>query len=59
MSFVISGCAKTPTIKIVENDFCIYSKPIFIGEEDQISADTARQILYHNELFEEICNKSK
>lgn len=36
-------------------EFCLISQPIFISRADQMTADTKRAILGHNEAWERLC----
>lgn len=40
----------------VENPYCRISQPILISQKDEMSDETARQILTHNETWEAICS---
>lgn len=61
-SFVVTGCAGLRTQSQVEKEiaatapeFCATAKPIYIAKTDQISDDTARQILAHNLTGRKLC----
>ncbi|AFB84052.1 Rz-like spanin [Hafnia phage Enc34] len=52
ISFAVSGCVK----KIeVAPSFCAVATAIYIGEDDTLSDETARQILIHDEIGERLC----
>ena len=50
-SCVGSGSETTPT------DFCQLAAPIWIGNEDELTDETARQILRHNNRYEVLCGE--
>jgi hypothetical protein len=37
-------------------DFCVLAQPIFISRADQLTDETVRQLLAHNETWEAICH---
>lgn len=52
ISFAVSGCVN----KIdPAPSFCAVARAIYIGEEDVLSDQTARQILTHDEIGERLC----
>lgn len=52
MSYAVSGCAEKIN---TAPSFCTVGRAIYISEEDKLSDETARQILYHDELGERLC----
>lgn len=36
-------------------DDCSWVRPILVGDEDQLTEATARDILIHNEVWERLC----
>lgn len=59
VSCVIAGCASreinADQVPLPPPDYCALARPIYIGEEDTLSDETARQILAHNLLGERLC----
>ncbi|UKL15203.1 hypothetical protein QJS25_gp66 [Serratia phage vB_SmaS_Bonzee] len=42
----------------VKNE-CSWSELIYIGDDDQLTDQTARQILFHNKMFLKMCRQGK
>jgi len=38
-------------------DDCSWVRPILVGDEDQLTEATARDILIHNEVWERLCTE--
>lgn len=52
MSCAVSGCVK----KIdPAPSFCVVARAIYVGDDDVLSDQTARQILTHDEIGERLC----
>lgn len=54
LAMFASACRSGPA-----TDFCAVSAPIFIARADQLTDDTARQVLAHNETWAALCPKAK
>lgn len=52
MSCAVSGCVKRID---PAPSFCAVARAIYIGDEDVLSDQTARQILTHDEIGERLC----
>lgn len=52
---VLAGC--TPATPVVVDTGCDWARPILIGDGDQITDRTAREILIHNETWAVRCRK--
>lgn len=46
-----AGCATNG----VENSYCSIAKPIYITQGDELTDDTAREILDHDEVGAKLC----
>lgn len=46
---LLAGCAT------VGGDLCRVSQPILVSDEDDLTVETAQQILLHNETGERLC----
>jgi hypothetical protein len=46
------GCA---SVKVQTHDFCQVAKPILVSKSDQISDDTAKEVLAHNLTGRQLC----
>ena len=58
-TLLMTGCATNgPEIKIVDN-YCKMADAIYISKDDTLTPDTARQILFHNELWQRFCVDKK
>ena len=42
---------------IGSGDDCSWARPILVGDEDQLTEATARDILVHNEVWERLCSE--
>ena len=42
---------------IGNGDDCSWARPILVGDEDQLTEATARDILVHNEVWERLCSE--
>lgn len=58
---LIASCATngpaTPEPTVLDTG-CSWVKPIYIGKDDKLTDETARQILAHNRTWSSVCNKS-
>lgn len=52
MSCAVSGCVKRID---PAPSFCAVARAIYIGDDDVLSDQTARQILTHDEIGERLC----
>lgn len=51
---MISGCV-TKTAPLPVSGFCDYAEPIFYSRKDDLTPETKRQIVRHNEVGELLC----
>lgn len=51
-SFAVTGCV---TREPLPTEFCTTAQPIYISETDELSEQTARQILRHNRIGRSLC----
>ena len=49
---LLTGCASSGP---VTESYCNTAGPIYVGQDDQLTDETARQILSHNETWASIC----
>lgn len=52
MALLLTSCAG---IGSVNNSYCQVAKPILIDKDDQLTDQTARQILEHNRTGKKLC----
>ena len=57
ISSALSGCASDPVV--LAPSFCAVGAAIYIGEEDVLTDETARQILRYNEAGAKLCDWGK
>lgn len=55
LATLLSGCG---TSGPVTEGYCSLVGPIFVGDLDDLTDETARQILAHNETWERVCGTS-
>ena len=48
---LLTGCASTGRV----TNFCDLAAPVYISKQDQLTDETARQILTHNEIWQRVC----
>lgn len=56
MTVCLSACTP-PAPPVVADTYCDLSKPILITRSDVLTAETARQILAHDDLWEMRCKR--
>ncbi|QPX75168.1 hypothetical protein CARROT_61 [Serratia phage vB_SmaS_Carrot] len=57
MVMLLTSCASRSTVT-VKNE-CSWSELIYIGDDDQLTDQTARQILFHNKMFLKMCRQGQ
>ena len=57
MMMFVSACATAgpETVATNEGEFCLIAEPIYVSVEDELTGETARAILRHNEMGAEMC----
>ena len=55
LCMLLTGCGGSGSVKDLNG--CDWVVPIYVGEADDLSPETARDILTHNELWERLCGK--
>jgi hypothetical protein len=53
LTLCASGCATNGS---VIDTSCAWVRPIMVSRDDQLTDETAREILTHNEAWERICS---
>lgn len=53
-SSAMTGCATEPLVAMPS--FCAVAKPIYIGRDDALTDQTARQLLEHNLTGKALCD---
>lgn len=53
---LLTACATSGPATVVDAG-CYWTRPIYIGREDVLTDETARQILVHNETWELRCRE--
>ncbi len=51
MALLLASC-QTPSL---DNSFCKLARPIYMSRKDSVTGDTARQILAHDDLGQQLC----
>ena len=54
LPLLLTGCGTNGTV----TGDCAWAEPIYIGDADDLTDETARQILAHNQTGAEICGWS-
>lgn len=52
---MISGCVTKPDARPPVSGFCDYAEPIYYSREDNLTPETKRQIVRHDEVGELLC----
>ena len=39
-----------------QSSYCLITRPIYLSKQDALTANTAREILNHNETWEHLCD---
>jgi hypothetical protein len=53
MALLLTGCATSGA----GINYCDLAGPVFISKQDQLTDETARQLLQHNETWKRNCKK--
>lgn len=51
VALLLTGCGKTTAV--IKD--CLFARPIYISQSDELTEETAEQILNHNLNVEDIC----
>ena len=55
MMMFVSACGTGGRETVATNELCLVSEPIYVSVEDDLTTETARAILRHNEMGAEMC----